>query len=151
MTPGPFWTRQKRLEAFQTLNKNLATWKLFFLEGAPQFTEPLKQLWAHINAYSPVKHPEYFFYFILFSIFSKWTSCQGCVINYVDKDFAHSKIATYIFHLIFEVSTSETKNKKSYLERVLTHKTTLAGWNYYSWNFFKHLSILVKITLSYKE
>ena len=25
LSPGPFWTRQKRLEAFRTSNKNLAT------------------------------------------------------------------------------------------------------------------------------
>ena len=40
----PFWTRQKKLEAFRTSNKNFATWKLFSIEGAPQFTEPLKRL-----------------------------------------------------------------------------------------------------------
>ena len=45
MTPGPFWTIQKRLVAFCPSNKNLATWKLFFVEGAPQFTEPRKLLW----------------------------------------------------------------------------------------------------------
>ena len=47
VTPGPFWTRQKKTrEAFWTSNKNLATWNLFSIEGAPQFTEHLKRLWA---------------------------------------------------------------------------------------------------------
>ena len=33
-TPWPFWTREKRLKAFRTSNKNVATWKQFFIEGA---------------------------------------------------------------------------------------------------------------------
>ena len=41
MTPGPFWTRQKRLEACQTLKKYI---KIKSIAGAPQFTEPLKRL-----------------------------------------------------------------------------------------------------------
>ena len=50
---GPFWTRHKKLEAFQTLSKNFATWKLFSIEGAPQFTELLKRL---SPANSPIRH-----------------------------------------------------------------------------------------------
>ena len=46
VTPGTFRTRQKRLEAFPNLNKNLATSNLFSIEVSPQFTEPLKRLCA---------------------------------------------------------------------------------------------------------
>ena len=42
--PWPFWTRQKKLEPYKTSNKNVVTWNIFSIEGAPQFTELLKQL-----------------------------------------------------------------------------------------------------------
>ena len=45
---------KKKLEAFGTSNKNLATLKLFSIEGAPQFTVPLKRLWANIFFLSPI-------------------------------------------------------------------------------------------------
>ena len=44
MTTGPFWTRQTRLEAFWTSNRNLATWKRFSIEGAKLFTKALIQV-----------------------------------------------------------------------------------------------------------
>ena len=44
VTPGPFWTRQKRLEVFQTSNEKLATLNLFSIKGAPHLTETLKRL-----------------------------------------------------------------------------------------------------------
>ena len=52
VTPEQFWTRPKRLTAFRTSNKNLATWNLFFIEGAPQFPEPLKWLCAMSGRYN---------------------------------------------------------------------------------------------------
>ena len=47
VTPGPLWTRQKGLEAFQTSNKKMRLETYFPLKEPPQFTEPQKQLCAY--------------------------------------------------------------------------------------------------------
>ena len=65
MTTGPFWTRQKRLEAFWTSNRNLVTWNPFSIEGAQKFTEPLKHLCTMFLKAKSAKKTDNFFWPIL--------------------------------------------------------------------------------------
>ena len=54
LTPGPFWTGQKRQNDFRISNENLATWNLVSIKWAQQFTEPLKQLCAAIYTFPAI-------------------------------------------------------------------------------------------------